>query len=490
MSEQTDAATTPTGPPGANPSAPRAAHPTDRTADPTDRATEPPPVPPAGRPATLPGVTPAQRGPAVSSWSFETRQIHAGAQPDPTTGARAVPIYQSASFVFADAEQAAGLFALTETGFTYTRVVNPTQDALEQRIADLEGGVAALATASGQAAQTLALLNIASAGDHLVSSASLYGGTYALFRHTLADLGIETTFIDDPDDLAAWRAAVRPNTAAFYGETIGNPRGNVLDIAGIAAVSHDAGIPLVVDNTLPSPYLTRPLEHGADIVVHSATKFIGGHGTSIGGVIVDGGRFDWGNGRYPRFTRPDPSYNGLVFLDEFPETAYILRARARLLRDLGPALSPMNAFLLLQGLETLSLRMERHCANALRVATWLRGHEEVTRVAYPGLPDSPWRDAAARYLPRGAGAVVAFGLRDGERRGPAFIEALRLHSHLANIGDVRSLAIHPASTTHAQLTEAERVASGVPADLIRLSVGLEGVEDILTDLDTAFRATH
>ncbi|OAA29390.1 O-acetylhomoserine sulfhydrylase [Frankia sp. EI5c] len=426
------------------------------------------------------------RGPA--GWSFETRQIHAGARPDPATGARTVPIYQSASFVFTDSEQAAGLFALTETGFTYTRVVNPTQDVLEQRIADLEGGVAALATASGQAAQTLALLNVASAGDHIVSSSSLYGGTYALFRHTLAELGITTTFVDDPDDLDAWRAAARPNTAAFYGEIIGNPRGNVLDVAGVAAVAHEAGIPLIVDNTLASPYLARPLEHGADIVVHSLTKFIGGHGTSIGGVIVDGGRFDWGNGRYPRFTEPDPAYDGLVFLEAFPETAYILRARARLLRDLGPAISPMNAFLLLQGVETLSLRMDRHSSNALRVAQWLRARDDVTAVAYPGLPDSPWHGAAARYLPRGAGAVVAFGLRDGPHRGPAFIKALTLHSHLANIGDARSLAIHPASTTHAQLTEDERAASGVPAELIRLSVGIEGIDDILADLDRAFRA--
>ncbi|MCK9931294.1 bifunctional o-acetylhomoserine/o-acetylserine sulfhydrylase [Frankia sp. Mgl5] len=447
---------------------------------------------PAGQKAVTPAPRetgePGRPAAGTPDWSFETRQIHAGTRPDPTTGARAVPIYQSTSFVFPDAAYAAGLFALTETGFTYTRVVNPTQDALEQRVADLEGGVAALATASGQAAQTLAVLNLASAGDHLVSSASLYGGTYALFRHTLADLGIETTFVDDPDDLDAWRAAIRPNTAAFYGETIGNPRGNVLDIAGVAGVAHEAGIPLLVDNTLASPYLARPLEHGADVVLHSATKFIGGHGTSIGGIIVDGGRFDWGNGRYPRFTEPDPAYDGLVFLDAFPETAFILRARARLLRDLGPALAPMNAFLLLQGLETLSLRMERHSANALRVAEWLAARDEVGWVAYPGLRSSPWHAAAARYLPRGTGAVVAFGLRGGAAAGPAFIEALELHSHLANVGDVRSLAIHPASTTHAQLREDERLTSGVSADLVRLCVGLEGVDDILADLDGAFRA--
>ncbi|WP_462188809.1 MULTISPECIES: bifunctional o-acetylhomoserine/o-acetylserine sulfhydrylase [unclassified Frankia] len=421
--------------------------------------------------------------------SFETRQLHAGAAPDPATGARAVPIYQTTSFVFDDTRHAAELFSLAEVGFTYTRVVNPTQDVFEQRIADLEGGVAALATASGQAAQSLAVLNLAAAGAHLVSSTSLYGGTYALFRNTLAEFGIETTFVDDPDDLDAWRAAIRPNTAALYGETIGNPRGNVLDVARIAEVGHAAGVPLIVDNTLASPYLSRPLEHGADIVVHSATKFIGGHGTSIGGVIVDGGRFDWGNGRYPRFTTPDPAYHGLVFLDAFPETAYIVRARARLLRDLGPALSPMNAFLLLQGLETLSLRMERHSAGALRVAQWLSERDEVIWVAYPGLASNRWYPAARRYLPDGAGAVLAFGIRGGGAAGRAFIEALELHSHLANVGDVRSLAIHPASTTHAQLTPAEQADSGVSEELIRLSVGIEGVDDILADLEKGFRAT-
>ncbi|WP_250280869.1 bifunctional o-acetylhomoserine/o-acetylserine sulfhydrylase, partial [Frankia sp. CiP1_Cm_nod2] len=423
-----------------------------------------------------------------TTYSFETRQVHAGAQPDPATGARAVPIYQSTSFVFDDTRHAADLFSLAEVGFTYTRVVNPTQDVLEQRVADLEGGAAALAVASGQAAQALAILTIASAGDHLVSSSSLYGGTYALFAHTLSELGIETTFIDDPDDLGAWKAAVRPNTAALYGETIGNPRGNVLDIAGVAGAAHEAGAPLIVDNTLASPYLSRPLEHGADVVVHSATKFIGGHGTSIGGVIVDGGRFDWGNGRYPRFTSPDPSYNGLVFLEAFPETAYIVRARAKLLRDLGPALSPVNAFLLLQGLETLSLRVQRHSENALAVARWLEGRDDVLWVAYPGLETSRWHAAATRYLPAGAGAVLAFGIRGGAAAGRAFVEALQLHSHLANVGDVRSLAIHPATTTHAQLTAAEQAASGVSGELVRLSVGLEGIDDILADLRTGFAA--
>ncbi|WP_261564925.1 bifunctional o-acetylhomoserine/o-acetylserine sulfhydrylase [Frankia gtarii] len=423
-----------------------------------------------------------------TGWSFETRQIHAGAAPDAATGARAVPIYQSTSFVFDDTRHAADLFSLAEVGFIYTRVANPTQDALEQRVADLEGGVAALATASGQAAQTLAVLNLAGAGSHLVSSTSLYGGTYALFKHTLAELGIETTFVDDPDDLDSWRAAIRPNTVALYGETIGNPRGNVLDIAGVAEVGHAAGLPLIVDNTLASPYLNRPFEHGADIVLHSATKFIGGHGTTIGGIIVDGGRFDWTAGRHPRFTTPDPAYHGLVFHEAFAEAAYITRARARLLRDLGPALSPVNAFLLLQGLETLSLRMERHSANAAAVAAWLAERPEVTWVAYPGLAGNRWYPAAQRYLPRGAGAVLAFGIRGGSAAGRAFIEGLELHSHLANVGDVRSLAIHPASTTHAQLTPAEQADSGVSEELVRLSVGIEGVEDILADLDQGFRA--
>ncbi|SNQ49461.1 L-methionine gamma-lyase [Frankia canadensis] len=423
-----------------------------------------------------------------TGWSFETRQVHAGAAPDPATGARAVPIYQTTSFVFDDTQHAADLFSLAEVGFTYTRVVNPTQDALERRVADLEGAVGALATASGQAAITLALLNLGGAGSHIVSSTSLYGGTYALLRHTLAELGVQTTFVDDADDLDAWRAAIRPTTVALYGETIGNPRGNVLDTAGIARVGHDAGVPLIVDNTLASPFLNRPLEHGADIVVHSATKFIGGHGTSIGGIIVDGGRFDWSAGRHPRLVTPDPAYHGVVFQEEFGEAAYIVRARARLLRDLGPALSPTNAFLLLQGLETLSLRMERHSANADRVATWLAAHPQVGWVAYPGLASSPWHAAARHYLPRGAGAVLAFGIDGGAAAGRAFIEGLELHSHLANVGDVRSLAIHPASTTHAQLTAAEQADSGVSADLVRLSVGIEGIDDILADLDRGFRA--
>ncbi|MCK9900096.1 bifunctional o-acetylhomoserine/o-acetylserine sulfhydrylase [Frankia sp. Cpl3] len=423
------------------------------------------------------------------TWSFETQQIHAGAQPDPTTGARAVPIYQTTSFVFRDTDHAAALFALGEPGNIYTRIMNPTQDVFEQRVAALEGGVGALATASGQAAETLAILNLAEAGDHIVSSANLYGGTYNLLHYTLPKLGVRVSFIDNPDDLDAWRAAVRPETRAFYGETIGNPRLDVLDTAGIAGVAHEAGVPLIVDNTLATPYLYRPFEHGADIVVHSATKFIGGHGTSIGGVIVDGGRFDYGaSGRFANFTTPDPSYHGLVYWDALGHGSYIAKARVQLLRDLGPAIAPLNSFLFLQGLETLSLRLERHSANALRVAEWLAARDEVSWVAYPKLPSSPWYGRAAQVLPRGAGAVLAFGISGGAPAGRRFVEGLELFSHLANIGDVRSLVIHPATTTHSQLTDAEQAATGVTPDLIRLSVGIEHIDDILADLDAGFRA--
>ncbi|MCK9877452.1 bifunctional o-acetylhomoserine/o-acetylserine sulfhydrylase [Frankia sp. Ag45/Mut15] len=422
-------------------------------------------------------------------WSFETQQIHAGAQPDPTTGARAVPIYQTTSYVFRDTEHAAALFALGEPGNIYTRIMNPTQDVFEQRVAALEGGVGALATASGQAAQTLAILNLAEVGDHVVSSSSLYGGTYNLFHYTLPKLGIEVSFVDDPDDLGAWRDAVRPNTKAFYGETIGNPRGDVLDTAGIAEVAHTHGVPLLVDNTLATPYLYRPLEHGADIVVHSATKFIGGHGTAIGGVIVDGGRFDYAaSGRFANFTTPDPSYHGLVYWDALGHGSYIAKARVQLLRDIGAAISPFNAFLLLQGLETLSLRIERHTANAQRVAEWLEARDEVTWVAYPGLPSSRWYDRARQVLPRGAGAVLSFGIAGGAAAGRRFVDGVELFSHLANVGDVRSLIIHPATTTHSQLTESEQAATGVTGDLIRLSVGIENIDDILADLDAGFRA--
>jgi O-acetylhomoserine (thiol)-lyase len=423
------------------------------------------------------------------NWSFETRQLHAGTQPDPTTGARAVPIYQTTSFVFNDSDHAARLFDLEEAGYVYTRIVNPTQDAFEQRIASLEGGVGALALSSGQAAESLAILNLADAGDHLVSSASLYGGTYNLLHYRLPRLGIETTFIDDPDDLDAWRAAIRPNTKLLFGETIGNPRGDVLDLEGVAGVAHDAGVPLVVDNTLASPWLLRPLEHGADIVVHSATKFIGGHGTSIGGVIVDGGGFDWAAHGYTQFVEPDVSYHGLRYVDTFGPAAFLVRARVTLLRDLGPAISPQNAFYLIQGVETLSLRVERHVANTQAVAEWLEARPEVKWVAYPGLPSSRWYERAQRLLPRGSGAVLAFGIEGGRDRARAFVESLELFSHLANVGDVRSLVIHPASTTHRQLTEAEQATTGVTPDLVRLSVGIEHLDDILADLDQAFAAT-
>jgi len=422
--------------------------------------------------------------------SFETRQIHAGTQPDPATGARAVPIYQTTSFVFRDTAHAQALFDLEEEGFIYTRVVNPTQDAFEQRIASLEGGVGALALSSGQAAETFALLNLADSGDHIVSSASLYGGTYTLLRYGLRRLGIEVTFIEDPDDLDAWRAAIRPETKAFYGETIGNPRGDVLDLEGISSIAHEAGIPLVVDNTLATPYLLRPFEWGADVVVHSATKFIGGHGTSIGGVLVDSGRFAWrGNPRFPNFNQPDEAYHGLDFVESFEEAAYISRARLTLLRAFGSAIAPQNAFNFLQGLETLSLRMERHVENATAVAEWLEARDDVAWVNYPGLASSRWHERAERLLPQGVGAVLSFGIAGGPERARAFIDALELHSHLANVGDVRSLAIHPASTTHHQLKPEEQALSGITPDLVRLSVGIEGIGDILADLEQAFAAS-
>jgi len=427
----------------------------------------------------------------MADWGFETRQIHAGAHPDPATGARAVPIYQTTSFVFRDTAHAAALFGLEELGNIYTRIMNPTQAVFEERMAALEGGVGALATSSGQAAQMLALFNLAEGGGHVVSSASLYGGTYNQLHYTFPKLGIDVSFVDDPDDLDAWRAAIRPETKAFYGETIGNPKGDILDLEGIAGVAHEHGIPLVVDNTLATPYLCRPLQWGADVITHSATKFIGGHGTSIGGVIVDGGHFDYeGSGRFPGFTEPDPSYHGLVFA-ELPEALrparYILKARLQYQRDLGAAVSPFNAFLFLQGLETLSLRMERHSANALAVARWLETRDEVEWVAYPGLPSSPWHERAQRYLPNGTGAIVAFGIKGGLEAGRRFIDSLELCSHLANVGDVRTLAIHPASTTHQQLSPTEQRATGVTPELVRLSVGIETLDDILADLEAGFR---
>ncbi|MFF0454651.1 bifunctional o-acetylhomoserine/o-acetylserine sulfhydrylase [Nocardia africana] len=431
----------------------------------------------------------------AQNWSFETKQVHVGQIPDGTTNARALPIYQTTSYTFRDTDHAAALFGLAEPGNIYTRIMNPTQDAVEQRIAALEGGVAALLLSSGQAAETFAILNIAGAGDHIVSSPRLYGGTYNLFHYTLPKLGIEVSFVEDPDDLEQWRAAIRPNTKALYGETVSNPQNHILDLPGLAEVAHTAGVPLIVDNTVPTPYLIQPLKHGADIVVHSATKYLGGHGAAIAGVIVDGGTFDWtvtdeqGNSRFPGFTTPDPSYHGAVFA-ELGAPAYALKARVQLLRDLGSAVAPFNAFLIAQGLETLSLRVERHVANAQAVAEFLTERPEVTSVFYAGLPSSPWYERGRELAPKGASAIVGFELAGGVDAGKKFVDALTLHSHVANIGDVRSLVIHPASTTHSQLTPEEQLSAGVTPGLVRLAVGIEGIEDILADLRTGFAATH
>ncbi len=432
------------------------------------------------------------------AWSFETRQIHAGQSPDSQTNARALPIYQTTSYTFDSTEHAADLFALKQFGNIYTRIMNPTQDAVEQRISSLEGGVAALLTASGQAAETLALLNLAEAGDHIVSSARLYGGTYNLFHYTFPKLGIQVSFVEDPDDLDAWRAAVRPNTKAFFAETISNPKIDILDIEGVAGVAHAAGVPLVVDNTVATPYLIRPIEWGADVVVHSATKYLGGHGTAIGGAIVDSGRFDFAQDpvRFPNYNEPDPSYNGLVYARDLgvgsplgANLAFILKARVQLLRDLGAAISPFNAFLLAQGIETLSLRVERHVQNATAVAQWLDKRDDVLSVNYAGLPSSEYYERSRKYAPLGTGGVLAFEIAGGLEAGRAFVEALELHSHVANIGDVRSLVIQPASTTHSQLTAEEQRTTGVSPGLVRLSVGLEHIDDILADLEAGFRAT-
>ncbi len=425
----------------------------------------------------------------TSRWAFETKQVHAGQAPDTATGARALPIYQTTSYAFRDTDHAAALFGLAEPGNIYTRIMNPTQDVVEQRIAALEGGVAALFVSSGQAAETFAILNLAQHGDHIVSSPRLYGGTYNLFHYSLPKLGIEVSFVDNPDDPESWRAAVRPNTKAFFAETISNPQIDVLDIPTVAAVAHEAGVPLIVDNTIPTPYLIQPIAHGADIVVHSATKYLGGHGTAIAGVIVDGGTFDWTNGRFPGFTEPDPSYHGVVFAD-LGAPAFALKARVQLLRDLGSAASPFNAFLIAQGLETLSLRMERHVANAQKVAEYLSGHDAVISVNYAGLPSSPWYEVGKKLAPKGTGAVLAFELAGGLPAGKAFVDALTLHSHVANIGDVRSLVIHPASTTHQQLSAEEQLATGVTPGLVRLAVGIEGIDDILADLERGFAAAQ
>ena len=429
----------------------------------------------------------------TDNWSFETKQIHAGQTPDRDTHSRALPIYQTTSYTFDSTDHAAALFGLAEPGNIYTRLMNPTTDVVEQRIAALEGGVAALFLSSGQAAETFAILNLAGAGDHIVSSPRLYGGTYNLLHYTLAKLGIETTFVSDPDDLDAWRAAVRPNTKAFFAETISNPKIDILDTPGVSAVAHDNGVPLIVDNTIATPYLIQPLSQGADIVVHSATKYLGGHGTAVAGVIVDGGTFDWTSGKFPGFTTPDPSYHGVVFAD-LGAPAFALKARVQLLRDLGSAAAPFNAFLIAQGLETLSLRIERHVSNAQRVAEYLAGHDDVISVNYAGLPSSPWYERGRKLAPRGTGAVLSFELagegQAGIEKGKAFVNALRLHSHVANIGDVRSLVIHPASTTHQQLSAAEQLATGVTPGLVRLAVGLEGIDDILADLERGFAAAR
>ena len=425
----------------------------------------------------------------TAHWSFETKQIHAGQQPDPTTNARALPIYQTTSYVFDDTAHAAALFGLEVPGNIYTRIGNPTTDVVEQRIAALEGGVAALFLASGQAAETFAILNVSGAGDHIVSSPRLYGGTYNLFHYSLPKLGIDVSFVDDPDDLDSWRAAVRPNTKAFFAETISNPQIDVLDTPGVSGVAHEHGVPLIVDNTVATPYLIQPISQGADIVVHSATKYLGGHGAAIAGVIVDGGTFDWTQDRFPGFTTRDPSYHGVVYAELGPP-AFALKARVQLLRDYGSAASPFNAFLVAQGLETLSLRVERHVANAQRVAEFLAGHDDVLSVNYAGLPSSPWYERAKKLAPKGTGAVLSFELAGGVEAGIAFVNALKLHSHVANIGDVRSLVIHPASTTHAQLSAAEQLSTGVTPGLVRLAVGIEGIDDILADLELGFAAAR
>jgi O-acetylhomoserine (thiol)-lyase len=429
--------------------------------------------------------------------SFETRQVHAGQVPDPTTGARALPIYQTTAYQFRDTKHAADLFGLAELGNIYTRIMNPTQDAVEQRIASLEGGVAALLLSSGSAATSFAVLNIAEAGDHIVSSPSLYGGTYNLFHYTLPKFGIEVTFVDNPDDPESWQAAVRPNTKAFFGETIANPKNDILDIEAIAKVAHENGVPLIVDNTVATPYTIRPIEYGADVVVHSATKFLSGHGTSVVGAIVDAGKFDYAKhkDRFPGFNQPDPSYHGLVYADALgvgsafgANLSYIFKIRLTLLRDIGAAVSPFNAWLLAQGLETLSLRIERHLSNAKALATWLEKQPQVEKVNYASLPSSPWHKLATKYAPNGSGSVLSFEIKGGIESGKKFVEALQLHSHVANIGDVRSLVIHPASTTHSQLSPAEQLTAGVTPGLIRLSVGIENIEDIKSDITDGFAA--
>ena len=432
-----------------------------------------------------------------SPYRFETLQLHAGQTPDPTTHARAVPIYQTTSYNFDNADHAAALFGLEQFGNIYTRIMNPTSDVFEKRIAALEGGVAALATASGQAAQFLAISNFVAAGENIISTSNLYGGTYNQFKVTFPRLGINVKFVegDNPDD---FKRAIDAKTRALYIETIGNPRLNIPDFAAIAKVAHDHGIPLVVDNTFGAGgYLTQPIAHGADIITHSATKWIGGHGTSIGGAVIDGGNFDWGNGKFPVFTEPSPGYHGLKFWDVFGSNgpfgniAFIVRARVEGLRDLGPCLSPFNAFLLLQGLETLSLRVERHCSNALQLAQWLQKHPAIAWVAYPGLPDHPSHAAAKKYLRKGQfGSIIVFGIKGGLEAGKRFINKVELASLLANVGDAKTLVIHPASTTHQQLSAADQASAGVTPDMVRVSVGIEHIDDIIEDFDIALKAAQ
>ncbi|MCQ6267983.1 homocysteine synthase [Fictibacillus sp. WQ 8-8] len=417
-------------------------------------------------------------------YGFETVSLHEGQKVDPTTGARAVPIYQTTSYQFNSTEHAANLFGLKEFGNIYSRIMNPTQDAFEQTIAKLEGGVGALAVASGQAAITYSILNIAGAGDEIVASGSLYGGTYNLFANTLPKLGINFKFAE-VDNLQSFRDAITEKTKAVYIETIGNPKIDVADISAIAEIAHEAGVPLIVDNTFATPYLCRPIEHGADIVVHSATKFIGGHGTSIGGLIIDSGKFDWTNGKFPGLTEPDESYNGVVYTEAVGPLAYIIKARVQLLRDLGSCVSPFNSFLFIQGLETLALRVERHSENALKVAKYLKEHPAVDWVNYPGLEDNKYNELAQKYLPKGAGAILTFGVKGGVEEGRKLIESVKLFSHLANVGDSKSLIIHPASTTHQQLTEEEQLRAGVSPEMVRLSVGIETIDDIIYDLEQA-----
>jgi O-acetylhomoserine (thiol)-lyase len=430
-------------------------------------------------------------------YSFETLQVHAGQQPDPTTGARALPLYQTTAYQFRDTEHAANLFGLAEMGNIYTRIMNPTQDAVEQRIAALEGGVASLLLASGSAATTFAILNVAEAGDHIVSSPSLYGGTYNLFHYTLPKFGIEVTFVDDANNPESWRKAVRPNTKAFFGETIANPKNEILDIRAVADVAHEIGVPLIVDNTVATPFLIKPIDFGADVVVHSATKFLSGHGNAVVGAIVDSGKFDYAQypDRFPGFNKPDPSYHGLVFAQALgvgsafgANLAYIFKIRLQLLRDVGAAVSPFNAWLLAQGLETLSLRMERHVQNAKEIAAWLEKHPSVEKVNFAALASSPWHALANKYAPKGSGAVLSFELKGGVAAGRKFVESLKLFSHVANIGDVRSLVIHPATTTHSQLSPEEQLAAGVTPGLVRLSLGIENVVDLKADLQIGFDA--